>query len=149
MNRYAEGGITDRYGNKAGKIYGPLSQLISVDDKYVTAIETALAANIQFIVVEDDEVAKAAIATLKRENAGRTTFFPISSMNGQTVTAEMREASGYVGYIGIADELVSADKKFSNVLSSLLGRTLVFDTLDNASAMSKKVGNKVKVVTLD
>ena len=149
MNRYAEGGITDRYGNKAGKIYGPLSQLISVDDKYVTAIETALAANIQFIVVEDDEVAKAAIATLKRENAGRTTFFPLSSMSGQTVTAEMKEASGYEGYIGIADELVAADKKFSSVLSSLLGRTLVFDTLDNASAMSKRVGNKVKVVTLD
>ena len=149
MNRYAEGGITDRYGNKAGKVYGPLSQLISVDDKYVTAIETALAANIQFIVVEDDEVAKAAIATLKRENAGRTTFFPLSSMSGQTVTAEMKEASGYTGYIGIADELVTADKKFSNVLSSLLGRTLVFDTLDNASAMSKQVGNKVKVVTLD
>ena len=149
MSKYAEGGIKDRYGNKVGKIYGPLSQLISVDDKYVTAIETALAANIQFIVVEDDEVAKAAIATLKRDNAGRTTFFPISSMSGQTVTAEMREASGYVGYIGIADELVSADAKFSDVLSSLLGRTLVFDTLDNASAMSKKVGNRVKVVTLD
>ena len=149
MNRYAEGGITDRYGNKAGKIYGPLSQLISVDDKYVTAIETALAANIQYIVVEDDEVAKAAISALKRENAGRTTFFPLSSMKSQSVTPEMRSASGYVGYIGIADELVTADKKFSSVLSSLLGRTLVFDTLDNASAMTKSVGNKVKVVTLD
>ena len=149
MNRYSEGGITDRYGNKAGKIYGPLSQLINVEDSYITAIETALGANIQFIVVENDEVAKAAIATLKRENAGRTTFFPLSSMNGQTVTAEMREASGFAGYIGVADELVTSDKRFSNVLSSLLGRTLVFDTLDNASAMSRKVGNKVKVVTLD
>ena len=149
MNRYAEGGITDRYGNKVGKIYGPLSQLISVDDRYITAIETALAANIQFIVVEDEEVAKAAIATLKRENAGRTTFFPLSSMSGQTVTAEMREASGFMGYIGVADELVVADAKFSNVLSSLLGRTLVFDTLDNASAMARAVGNRVKVVTLD
>ncbi len=149
MNRYAEGGITDRYGNKAGKIYGPLSQLISVDDKYVTAIETALGANLQFIVVEDDEVAKAAIATLKRENAGRTTFFPLSSMSAQSVTPEMRAASGYVGYIGIADELLTADKRFSGVLSSLLGRTLIFDTLDNASAMTKKVGNRVKVVTLD
>ena len=149
MNRYAEGGITDRYGNKAGKIYGPLSQLISVDDKYVTAIETVLGANLQFIVVEDDEVAKAAIATLKRENAGRTTFFPLSSMSAQSVTPEMRAASGYVGYIGIADELLTADKKISGVLSSLLGRTLIFDTLDNASAMTKKVGNRVKVVTLD
>ncbi len=149
MSRYAEGGIVDRYGNKAGKIYGPLSQLINVDDKYVTAIETALAANLQFIVVENDAVAKAAIATLKRENAGRTTFFPISSMIGQTATAEMREASGYAGYIGIADELVVAEAKFSNILSGLLGRTLVFDTLDNASVAASAVGNKVKIVTLD
>ena len=70
------------------------------------------------------------------------TSFEENSIIKASVPAKM-------GYIGIADELVIADAKFSNVLSSLLGRTLVFDTLDNASAMSKKVGNKVKVVTLD
>ena len=149
MKKYAEDGITDRYGNKAGRIYGPLSQLISVEDRYVTAIETALAANIQHIVVEDDNVAKAAIYALKKENAGRATFFPVSSMKGQSATQEMRDAAGFSGYIGIADELVSADAKFSNVLSSLLGRTLIFDTLDNANAMARALDNKVKVVTLD
>ena len=149
MKKYAEGGITDKYGNKAGKVYGPLSKLISVEEKYITAIETALGPNLQHIVVEDEKVAKAAMFALKRAEAGRTTFFPLSSMKGQTVTAEMREATGYAGYIAIADELVESDAKFSTVLSGLLGRTLIFDNIDNATAMAKALGFKVKAVTLD
>ena len=149
MKKYAEGGITDKYGNKAGKVYGPLSKLISVEEKYITAIETALGPNLQHIVVEDEKVAKAAMFALKKAEAGRTTFFPLSSMKGQTVTAEMRDATGYAGYIAIADELVESDVKFSTVLSGLLGRTLIFDNIDNATVMAKALGFKVKVVTLD
>ena len=149
MKKYAEGRITDKYGNRTGKIYGPLSKLINVDAKYVTAIETALGANLQHIVVEDDSVAKAAIFALKKAEAGRTTFFPVASMRPQSATPEMREASGYAGYIGIADELVECEAKFENILSSLLGRTLIFDTVDNAAAMAKATKYKVKAVTLD
>ena len=149
MKRYAEGTITDKHGNKTGKIYGPLSQLISVENKYITAIETALAANLQHIVVEDESVAKAAMFALKKAEAGRATFFPLTSMKEQTVTPEMREAAGYAGYIAIADELVVSDAKFSKVLSHLLGRTVVFDTIDNATAMAKDLKYKVKAVTLD
>ena len=149
MKKYAEGAITDKYGNKAGKIYGPLSKLINVEQKYITAIETALAANLQHIVVEDESVAKAAMFALKKAEAGRTTFFPLTSMREQTATPEMQDASGYAGYIAVADELVQSDAKFSKVLSSLLGRTLVFDTIDNATAMAKDLKFKVKAVTLD
>ncbi len=149
MKKYAEGAITDKHGNKAGRIYGPLSQLINVEQKYINAIETALAANLQHIVVEDETVAKAAMFALKRSEAGRATFFPITSMKEQTATPEMREASGYAGYIAVADELVNADKKFSKILSGLLGRTVVFDTIDNATAMAKDLHYKVKAVTLD
>ena len=149
MKKYAEGGLTDKYGNKAGKIYGPLSKLINVEQKYITAIETALAANLQHIVVEDESVAKAAMFALKKAEAGRTTFFPLTSMKPQTATPEMKDASGYAGYIAVADELVQSDAKFSKVLSSLLGRTLVFDNIDNATAMAKDLGFKVKAVTLD
>ncbi len=149
MKRYAEGGITDKHGNKAGKIYGPLSKLINVEAKYITAIETALAANLQHIVVEDEAVAKAAMFSLKRAEAGRATFFPLTSMRPQSATPEMREASGYAGYIAVADELVEADAKFDNILSSLLGRTLIFDTIDNATAMAKDMKYRVKAVTLD
>ena len=123
MKRYSEGAIKDKFGNKTGKIYGPLSQLISVERKYITAIETALAANIQHVVVEDETVAKAAIATLKKAEAGRATFLPLTSMKPQSVTSEMKEAAGYEGYIGIADELVDTDAKFRGVLSSIIGRT--------------------------
>ncbi len=149
MKKYAEGAITDRYGAPCGKIYGPLSTVINVEDRYVTAIETALGPNLQHIVVEDESVAKAAMFALKKNEAGRATFFPLSSMQGQTTTAEMQEAMGFEGYIAVADELVGADKKFSAVLSNLLGRTVVFDTIDHADAMAKKTKYRVRTVTLD
>ena len=149
MKKYAEKAITDKFGAPCGKIYGPLSQLINVDEKYITAIETALGPNIQHIVVEDESVAKAAMFALKKAEAGRATFFPLSSMRGQRPTEEMREASGFAGYIAVADELVGSESKFSEILSGLLGRTLVFDTIDNANAMARRVGYKVKAVTLD
>ena len=149
MKKYAEGAITDKYGVKCGKIYGPLSKLIGVEDRYITAIETALGPNLQHIVVEDESVAKAAMFTLKKAEAGRATFFPCSSMKGQTATPEMRDASGYAGYIAVADELVQSDAKFSQILSGLLGRTVIFDTIDNAVAMAKDLKYKVKAVTLD
>ncbi len=149
MKKYAEGAITDKYGVKCGKIYGPLSKLIRVEDKYITAIETALGPNIQHIVVDDETVAKAAMYALKRAEVGRATFFPLTSMRGQSATEEMKEAAGFKGYIAVADELVGCEGKFSEILSGLLGRTLVFDTLDNASAMARALNHRVKAVTLD
>ena len=149
MKKYAEKAITDKYGAPCGKIYGPLSKLIDVEDRYLTAIETALGPNLQHIVVEDESVAKAAMFALKRAEAGRATFFPLSSMRGQKPTDEMRDASGYKGYIAVADELVNSENKFSEILSGLLGRTVVFDTIDNATAMAKDLRYKVKAVTLD
>ena len=149
MKKYAEGAITDRHGAPCGKIYGPLSKLIDVEDKYLTAIETALGPNLQHIVVADEGVAKAAMFALKKAEVGRATFFPLTTMRGQTETHEMKEAAGYTGYIAVADRLVGSDAKFSEILLGLLGRTLVFDNIDNAAAMAKDLGHKVKVVTLD
>jgi len=149
MKQYAEGRITDRYGVPAGKIYGPLSKVISVEDQYIVAIEIALGANLQNIVVEDESTAKAAMYALKRGEAGRATFFPLSSMKEAPATKEMIEAAGYEGYIGVADSLVCAEPKFKNVLSSLLGRTVVFDNIDHATVMAKALGYRVRAVTLD
>ena len=149
MKRYAEGKITNAMGIPCGRIYGPLSKLISVEDKYVNAVEIALGASLQHIVVEDESVAKSAMTALQRENAGRATFFPLTSMRGQTASQEMKEAAGYAGYIGVADELVKCDGKFREILSSLIGRTLVFDNIDNATAMAKAQKYRVRVVTLD
>ncbi len=149
MKHYGEGKITDAHGAPCGVIYGPLSQLLSVEDKYITAIEIALGANLQNIVVADEATAKAAMFALKRGEAGRATFFPLTSMRASTPTKEMTEASGFAGYIGVADSLVSSDAKFRDVLSSLLGRTVVFDNIDHATVMAKSLGYRVRVVTLD
>lgn len=149
MKEYDEKRITDVHGAPCGKIYGPLSKIINVDEKYVTAMEIALGANLQNIVVEDESTAKAAMYALKRGEAGRATFFPLTSMRPSAPTKEMTDASGYPGYIGVADTLVRYDAKFGNVLSSLLGRTVVFDQIDHATVMAKATGYRVRAVTLD
>ena len=149
MNGYSEGKITDIRGNVCGKIYGPLSKIISVDGKFITAIEVALGANLQNIVVEDEDTAKAAMYYLKRGQAGRATFFPLTSMRPSSETPEMRDAKGFSGYIDTAENLCRREARFDNVISSLLGRTLVFDNIDNATAMARALKYKVRVVTLD
>ena len=149
MKQYKDGNVKNMRGEAAGRIYGPLSKVISVESEYVTAIETALGANLQNIVVEDEETAKAAMYTLKRGEAGRATFFPLTSMRPQTTTPEMVAAAGFSGYIGTADKLCAYDKKFENVISSLLGRTLVFDNIEHATVMARAQKYKVRVVTLD
>ncbi len=149
MNGYSEGKITDIRGNSCGKIYGPLSKVISVESKFITAIEVALGANLQNIVVEDEDTAKAAMYYLKRGQAGRATFFPLTSMRASSETPEMRDAKGFIGYIDTAENLCRREAKFDSVISSLLGRTLVFDNIDNATAMAKAMRYKVRVVTLD
>ena len=149
MKAYAEGKITTAKGQPCGKIYGPLSKVISVGDEHVVAVETALAANIQHIVVEDEETAKSAMYALKRAEAGRATFFPITSMRPQTATHEMEEAREFKGFISFADELVSCEDKFKDIVSSLLGRTVVFDNIENATEMAKALRYRVQVVTLD
>lgn len=149
MKQYAEGHVTGFGGEKCGRIYGPLSKVITVDQPYITAVETALGANLQHIVVEDEATAKAAMYCLKRGEAGRATFFPLTSMRPQTETPEMKQAAGFPGYVAVADTLLSCDDKFRNVVSSLLGRTVIFDTIDHATAMAKALRYRVRAVTLD
>ncbi len=149
MKAYGEGRIATTSGKPCGTIYGPLSKVISVSDRYVVAIETALAANLQHIVVEDEETAKAAMYALKRAEAGRATFFPVTSMHGQIATREMEESKKHPGFLSYADKLVDCDPKFCGIVSSLLGRTVVFDNIENATRMAKALHYRVQVVTLD
>ena len=149
MKQYGAGRITGPDGSVCGTIYGPLSKVISVDDSYVTAVETALGANLQNIVVADESVAKAAMYALKQAQAGRATFFPLTSMKGSTQSEEIRQASSYRGFVAVADTLVKCDERFRGVVSNLLGRTVVFDNIDNATAMARQLRYRVRAVTLD
>ncbi len=144
MNAYNNGEISG-----AKKVYGPVSTLLSVSEKYITAIETSLGAGLQHIVVDDENTAKACIMALKENKAGRATFYPISSVSGQNPTGEMLNAKKYKGYIGVADDLITFKPEFKSIFSSLLGRTVIFDNIDNATAMAKEQNYKIKVVTLD
>lgn len=130
-------------------ICGPVSRLITLDGKYSTAIETALGANIQNIVVEDEQSAKDAIAYLKRTNGGRATFYPITSVKNQVSVIGKDELKGNTGFIGMADELLKFDNKYKGVIGYLLGRTAVFDNIDNASYTAKAFGYRIRIVTLD
>ena len=136
-------------GNIVGKVYGPLSSLITVEKKYITAIETALGASLQNIVVENEDTAKAAIGVLKRAGAGRATFYPISAIKSSTETDEIRAAKKISGFVGRADTLVSSDNKYRSIVEWLLLRTLVFEDIDSAAAAAKQLNYRVKIVTLD
>jgi chromosome segregation protein len=126
MKEYAEGRLSG-----AGKVHGPVSSLIEVDKAYITAIETALGASLQNIVVENEQTAKAAINALKRANAGRATFYPISAIRSTGETDEIRESKKMPGFVGRADTLVETDDKYRSIVEWLLLRTVVFDTIEN------------------
>ncbi len=149
MKRYAEGRITEPSGAPCGTIYGPLSQLITVPDSYIVAIETALGAALQHIVVENEATANAAIYALKRSEAGRATFLPLTSMRANGTVQDTTHANKADGFVGLAHRLVQSDGKFAPVLAVLLGKTLVFDTLEHATRYSKQAGYHTRIVTLD
>lgn len=130
-------------------IHGPLSYLIKVDSKYTIALETSMGAALQNIVVSDEAAAKAAIASLKRSGAGRATFYPITTVSAPGRAAELESAARCRGFIGFADELVSCDEKYRDIVRSVVGRICVFDNIDNASDMARARQWRVRAVTLD
>ncbi len=144
MKEYAAGNLTE-----CGKIYGPLSQLISVSEEHVVAVETALGANLQHIVVDNEQTTKAAIRLLRDRRAGRATFYPVTAIRAGNEPEEVRACAKYRGYIDRADRLVSRDAEFDQVVEWLLSRTVVFDNLDHASEAARELRYRVKLVTLD
>ena len=148
----------DGYGNSIRRvmeqksshkgILGVVSDLIQVEKKYETAIETALGGSIQNIVTEDEATAKEMIAYLKQNRYGRATFLPLTSVKAKG-NPKNENAIGEPGVIGIANELVQCDAKYKEVAAYLLGRVLVVDTIDHAIALAKKNHYSLHIVTLE
>ena len=128
-------------------VHGPVSKLIRVEDRYTTAIETALGAAMQNIIVDDESCGKAAIGMLKRRDGGRATFLPLSTVTGRKLSEP--QLLSMPGYVGVASELAQTDARYQGILENLLGRTVIAETLDHAIAMARKTGNRVRIVTLD
>ena len=128
-------------------IHGPVSRLIRTEDDYTVAVEIALGAAMQQIVVDSEADGKAAIAFLKRTGGGRATFLPISGIQGRILQENGLESCR--GFLGIASGLVSCESRYQQIVDNLLGRTVIVQDMDAAIAMSQKYRSRFKIVTLD
>ena len=128
-------------------IEGVLSQLITVEEQYSVAVETALGAALQNIVTQTENDAKRAINFLKDNKSGRATFLPLTAIKSRAL--EEKGLEDCFGYVAVASELVGCDKKYNEVIGSLLGRTVVVEDMDCAIMIAKKYSHKLKIVTLD
>ncbi|MDD2268326.1 MAG: chromosome segregation protein SMC [Eubacteriales bacterium] len=129
------------------KVYGTVSSVISVDGEFAEALECALGAAVQYVIVGDEDDAKSCIDYLKRTRSGRATFLPLTSVKGYR--ADVSRIKKLPGYIGIASDIIKTDDKFRGIADDLLGRTVVADNMDNAVEIAKASGYRVKIVTKD
>lgn len=131
------------------RLKGALADIVRTEQKYEVAIETAFGGAMQNVVTATSDDARYLIEYLKRTNGGVVTFLPVSSMRPKPDTREIQRALNEKGAMGLATELVQYDEYYYNVISNLLGNTLICDNIFNANTIAKKYGNSFKIVTLD
>ena len=131
-------------------IHNTLGSLIDTDEKYIKALDVSLASVKQFIVVDDEVSAKNAINYLKENRLGRATFFPISVIKPRGIDLDTMDVlNDDNGYLSIMSDIVQYDKKYYNIVSNQLGNVILVDNIDTANRISKKIGQRYKIVTLD
>ncbi len=148
----------DGYGNSIRRvmeqkdrqpgILGVVADIIKVEKEYEVAVETALGGSIQNIVTDTEETAKRQIEFLKRNKFGRATFLPLSGISGKGGISSPQALKEH-GVVGLASALVHADAKYSELISFLLGKTVVVDQIDNAIALARKYKHSLRIVTKD
>lgn len=135
---------------RLGGIIGAVSEHLTFDVHYQTALEIALGASSQHIIVEDEKAATNAIDFLKRNRAGRATFLPLTTIKARTISSQNQDAIAVSpGFLGMADELVSFDKRLEAIFKNLLATTAIFDTIEHARTAARQVRYQVRMVTLD
>ena len=135
----------DRDLNLKKGMHGVLANLISVDKKYETAIEMCLGASLQNIVTENEQDAKKLVEYLRKNNLGRASFLPITTVKGKKIDKIKSKTNGV---IGIASDLINTDKKYRQIVESLLGRTVIVDDMDTAINLAKQNSYSFRIVTL-
>ncbi|WP_247929737.1 chromosome segregation protein SMC [Streptococcus oralis] len=136
--------------DRLGGIIGAVSEHLTFDVHYQTALEIALGASSQHIIVEDENAATNAIDFLKRNRAGRATFLPLTTIKARTISRQNQDAiAASPGFLGMADDLVSFDKRLETIFKNLLATTAIFDTVEHARAAARQVRYQVRMVTLD
>lgn len=136
--------------SKLKGIIGAVAELITVPEKYVTAVETSLGAAMQHIVVEEEADARGAITHLKQQKKGRATFLPITSIRRKEVPAHIKkQLEQMTGYEGVAAEHISAESTYREIVHSLLGHVILASDLEAANQMARQSGFRVRIVTLE
>ena len=131
-------------------IIGAVSEHLTFDVHYQTALEIALGASSQHIIVEDEESATKAIDFLKRNRSGRATFLPLTTIKARTISSQNQDAiAASPGFLGMADDLVTFDTRLEAIFKNLLATTAIFDTVEHARAAARQVRYQVRMVTLD
>ncbi|WP_134058832.1 chromosome segregation protein SMC [Halanaerobium congolense] len=127
-----------------------VAEIVSVKAEYEQAIDTALGAKMQNIIVEDDQTARDAVQYLKKNNRGRATFLPLNMVNGSRLRNHyLNQLSQQEGFIGLAVDLVDFPKRLENIFNFLLGQIVVSDNLDHAVKMSKNSKRSFRIVTTE
>ena len=135
---------------RLGGIIGAVSEHLTFDVGYQTALEIALGASSQHIIVEDEQAATNAIDFLKRHKAGRATFLPLTTIKARTISGQNQATiAASSGFLGMADDLVAFDKRLEAIFKNLLASTAIFDSVENARAAARQVRYQVRIVTLD
>ena len=136
--------------NRLGGIIGAVSEHLTFDVHYQTALEIALGASSQHIIVEDEQAATKAIDFLKRNRSGRATFLPLTTIKARSISGQNQDViASSPGFLGMADELVTFDAKLEAIFKNLLATTAIFDTVEHARDAARKVRYQVRMVTLD
>ncbi|MDS3062351.1 chromosome segregation protein SMC [Streptococcus pneumoniae] len=136
--------------DRLGGIIGAVSEHLTFDVHYQTALEIALGASSQHIIVEDEESATKAIDLLKRNRSGRATFLPLTTIKARTISSQNQDTiAASPGFLGMADELVTFDTRLEAIFKNLLATTAIFDTVEHARAAARQVRYQVRMVTLD
>lgn len=136
--------------NRLGGIVGAVSEHLTFDVRYQTALEIALGASSQHIIVEDEQAATKAIDFLKKNRAGRATFLPLTTIKARSISGQNQDViASSPGFLGMADELVTFDSKHEAIFKNLLATTAIFDTVEHARDAARKVRYQVRMVTLD
>lgn len=130
-------------------IIGVVADLLEVPQNYEVAIVTALGSGMQNIVTERELDAKNMIATMKTKGISRVTFLPKDTVQPGSGVKDLNQLSNDKGFLGVASSLVKYNNSYDGIISSLLGRILIVDTIDNASKIAKKYGYRYKIVTLE
>lgn len=136
--------------NKLSGIHGAVAELIHVDKTYGTAVETALGASSQHVIVSDEASGREAIRFLRSRQAGRATFLPVSVMKARSLPyGDRTRLSKHPDFVGTAEELVHCDQAYRDVIGHLLGAVVIARNLAGANSLAKLLGYRYRIVTLD